>query len=182
MLPLLFYINFEPLYNSRQTFLNNSWKIITFTLLILLVIFSVLFSNHILLYLPPILIGFLILSPFLLSMRTGYIPLITQFYYLTDCKNGEIDPKRVKYTTLLTWLWIILICLLLLETILLSFFASLEVWSLFTNFINYLIILFFMLLEFGFRMIYFKQWISPIIFARQLILIDHRQLIKKNIR
>lgn len=180
-MPLLFFINFEPLYNSRQTFLNNSLKVVTFTLLILLAIFSVLFSNHLLLYLYPILMGLLILSPFLLSVRTGYIPLITQFYYLTDCEDGEIDPKRVEYTKLLTWLWIILICLILFETILLSFFAPLEIWSLFTNFINYLIILIFMLLEFSIRIIYFKQWLSPIVFVKQLILIDHRQLIKKNI-
>ncbi|MFK5984657.1 MAG: hypothetical protein QM479_04420 [Pseudomonadota bacterium] len=68
---------------------------------------------------------------------------------------------------------------MLVEILLLSFYAPLEIWSLFTNFINYLILLVFMSLEWLFRSCYFKQWNSPLIFIKQLILIDHQQLLKK---
>jgi magnesium-transporting ATPase (P-type) len=130
------------------------------------------------------------LFPFALSISSGYIPLITQFYYLSEGLDSsesenkglatDFDPKRVQYTHMLTWLWVIVISMMLLEIILLSFFAPLEIWSLFTNFINYFILLLFMIFEWLFRNFYFKQWESPLIFIRQLIVIDHRQLLKKH--
>jgi len=150
-------------------------------MLIILAVGSIIFQNHSLVFLPPILICLFILAPFVRSVSPDYIPLLTQFYYLTDAKNGNIEPKRVQYTTVLTWIWIILISLMLCETIFLSIYASLETWSLYTNFFNYLILLSFMLLEWFFRNLYFNQWQSPLVFIKQMLLIDHQQLLKKRV-
>ncbi len=141
------------------------------------------------------MINLLILLPFVRSVTPDYIPLLTQFYYLTEelkrspkeaqtynPKEGQTyNPKREYYTAVLTWIWIALISLMLIEIILLSFFAPVQIWSLFTNFINYIILSFFIIIEWIFRNIYFKKWDSPLVFIKQLLLIDHRQLLKKRV-
>jgi len=122
----------------------------------------------------------MILFPFARSVSSGYIPLLTQFYYLAEGVDmHSADPKRVHYTHVLTWLWVGLIVLMIFEILFLSFFAPLTIWSLFTNFINYFILLLFMIMEWLFRNLYFKQWSSPIVFIKQLIMIDHQKLLQK---
>lgn len=191
ILPIVFYLSVSPLCNSKTSKIKQkniclNSKVFLFILLLIMALLSIIFKNHSLLYLPPILISLSILFPFALSLSSGYIPLITQFYYLSEGLNlndglvTAIDPKRVQYTHILTWLWVIIISMMLLEIILLSLFAPLEIWSLFTNFINYFFLLLFMIFEWLFRNFYFKQWESPLTFIRQLIVIDHRQLLKKH--
>jgi len=182
LLPFLFYLLFAPIIRSEclrsKTFHHCfTIKLFVFLILITLAILSLIFKNYSLLYIPPIAISLLILFPFARSLSPDYIPLITQFYYLTE--ENAIDPKRVQYTTRLTQLWAIFMNLMLIEIILLSLFAPLEIWSLFTNFINYFILSTFMVIEWLFRAVYFKQWTSPIIFIKQLIFIDHQKLLIK---
>ena len=148
--------------------------------LLILAFLSIVYKNHSLIYLPPVLISLMILFPFARSVGPGYIPLLTQFYYLAEgVDKHSADPKRIHYTHVLTWFWLGLMTLMLLEILILSFFAPLTVWSLFTNFINYFILLLFMIMEWLFRNMYFKQWSSPIVFIKQLIMIDHQKLLQK---
>lgn len=182
LLPLLFYLFFAPFFPAKSSLAQaHKWlnyKVFIFIALLILAVLSVLLKNYSLLYIPPILISFSILFPFARSLSAGYTPLITQFYYLTE--KGNREPERVVYTTLLTKIWLILISFIIIELITLSLFAPLEIWSLFSNFINYFILAAFMVLEWLFRSLYFRQWDSPIVFIKQLILIDHRQLLTKN--
>jgi uncharacterized membrane protein len=99
--------------------------------------------------------------------------LISRFYQLTE---NESHPKRMRYTAILTGCWALLITLLIINTIILTFFASLEIWSLFTNFINYIILLAMLIFEWLFRIFWFQQWFSPIKMAQQLLTVDQRQL------
>ncbi|MCK5696549.1 MAG: hypothetical protein KAI02_00205 [Gammaproteobacteria bacterium] len=182
LLPLLFYLLFSPIVSAeclrtKKLIICVNFKVCILCVLIFLAILSVLFKNYSLLYIPPIVISLLILFPFARSLSPDYIPLITQFYYLTE--ENTIESKRVRYTTYLTIIWVVLMSLMLLEVIVLSLFAPLEIWSLFTNFINYLILCVFMVIEWLFRAVYFKQWTSPVIFIKQLILIDQSKLLMK---
>ena len=117
-----------------------------------------------------------ILYPFIRSVMPGNTPLITRFYQLTKAEN---DPAVTCYTDKLTWIWIIFIILLLVNNIILTFWAPLETWSLFTNFINYLLLLSMLVLEWIFRLFWFKKWESPLEFARQLLTLDQRELFRQ---
>lgn len=182
LLPFLFYLFFEPIISpkcrrSKKLSACFTVKVLVLLILLFLAILSLVFKNYSLLYIPPIAISLVILFPFARSLSPGYVPLITQFYYLTE--ENTIEPKRVRYTTVLTKVWLLLISLMLVEIILLTIFAPLEIWSLMTNFINYLILCVFMGMEWLFRSVYFNQWDSPIIFIKQLIVIDHQKLLIK---
>lgn len=179
LLPLVYYYYFRPVKSSNLT--AHPWqqiKLVVFISLIMLAVISVWLENHYLLYLPPVLITFSILLPFIISVQAEYTPLITQFYLLTECVDKP-DQRKMQYTRTLTWLWIGLLSMMMFEIIILSYYASIEVWSLFTNFINYLILLVFFIMEWLFRCYYFNQWLSPEKFIRQLIMVDHQKLLRK---
>lgn len=179
LLPLVYYYYFRPLKSSNIT--AHSWlqiKLVVFVSLVLLAVISVWLENHYLLYLPPVLITFSILLPFIISVQAEHTPLITQFYLLTDGVDKP-NKRKIQYTRTLTWVWIALLSMMLFEIILLSFYAPIEIWSLFTNFYNYLLLLVFLILEWLFRCYYFNQWLSPERFIRQLIMVDHRKLLRK---
>lgn len=173
LLPLFFILLARPFQGNRKQ------RIIKSGILILLIISALLswhYLNHAIIYLPPILMMLTILYPFIRSVMPGNTPLITRFYQLTKAEN---NPVITRYTDKLTWLWIVFIALLLLNNIILIFWASIETWSLFTNFINYLLILSLLTLEWIFRIFWFKQWESPLEFARQLITLDQRKLFRQ---
>jgi len=150
------------------------WRLDFFCGLLGCAVLSAWWQNHVLIFLPPILITLMILWPFAVSVRRHRTPLLTRFYQLTET---EAAPEMIRYTTRLTWVWVGLISLMLIETIALGLFAPLTVWSLMTNFVNYVLLILFMILEFLFRMLYFRRWFSPSRFIKQLIIIDHRKLL-----
>lgn len=193
LLPIFYYIVAQPfsshldlkdaLKNSPKdtsTPIANKNSLLTikssvFFLLCCIALFSYLSTDHSVIYLPPIIMILLILYPFWRSILPGHTPLISRFYQLTEQENA---PKAMLYTAKVTWVWVILIVLILMNTIFLTFFASLETWSLFTNFINYLLMLGLFIAEWVFRMFWFKKWFSPIRFIRQLMTIDQRELLR----
>ncbi len=105
-------------------------------------------------FLPPIVINVLLAAYFARTLRAGCVPLITKFAYMTD---GRYMPEKAKYTRVLTQAWVLFFVLIALESLLLAVFASLEAWSLFTNFINYLIALMFFVGEYFFRRLVLPQ-------------------------
>jgi uncharacterized membrane protein len=172
LLPLFYIVLARPFSGSKQQFLVKS------SLLFLLTIIGFLswfYLDHSIIYLPPILMIMAILYPFIRSVMPEQTPLITRIYQLTKKEN---DPTRMSYTDKLTKIWIVFMILLLLNTFYLTFYASLETWSLFTNFINYLLMLSLFVAEWLFRIYWFHQWESPIEFAKQLLTLDQRELFR----
>ena len=172
LLPVFYFILTRPFSGNQKQVM---FKSAIFLLLSLIALLSYYYLDHSIIYLPPILIILLILYPFIRSVLPGQTPLISRFYQLTE--EGHA-PDKMRYTARLTWFWIVFIILLLINTLALTFFAPLEIWSLFTNFINYLLLLAMLILEWLFRMFWFKEWVSPIGFARQLLSIDQRELFR----
>lgn len=173
LLPLFYIVLARPFRgNRKQIILKSSILFI----LIIIGLSSWYYLDHSIIYLPPILMMLTILYPFIRSVMSGNTPLITRFYQLTKAEN---NPSVTRYTDKLTWIWIIFIILLLLNNIILTFWASLETWSLFTNFINYILLLSMLVLEWVFRIFWFKEWESPVEFARQLLTIDQRELFRQ---
>lgn len=172
LLPLFYIVLARPFSGSQQQILVKSSLLF---LLIIIGLLSWLYLDHSIIYLPPILMMMAILYPFIRSVMPEQTPLITRIYQLTKKEN---DPTRMSYTDKLTKIWIVFIILLLLNTFYLTFYASLETWSLFTNFINYLLMLSLFVLEWLFRLYWFHQWESPIVFAKQLLTLDQRELFR----
>jgi uncharacterized membrane protein len=187
LLPLFYYILVQPFkafnmnragkLNSIKQFFQSllKLKIAMFFFLSLVALFSYLAVDHSAIYFPPIIMILLILYPFARSLMPGRTPLISLFYQLTEQEN---DPFAMDYTKKVTWVWLVFIIVLLLNTLFLTFFASLERWSLFTNFINYILMLALFVGEWIFRMLWFKKWFSPLRFFKQLMTIDQRELLR----
>ncbi len=187
LLPLFYFIVAQPFsepsnsdqHTSNTIFLNKK-KLLTiksgiFFLLCIIAIFSYYLTDHSVIYLPPVIMISLIFYPFVRSVMPGKTPLISRFYQLAENEN---NPRAMQYTEKVTWVWVILIALLLTNTLILTFFAPLEIWSLFTNFINYILMLVLFIAEWLFRMYWFKQWVSPLKFIQQLLTIDQRELLR----
>jgi len=172
LLPLFYIVLARPLRGHRKQIIIKSSLLV---LLILIGLLSWHYLDHSIIYLPPILMMLTILYPFIRSVMPGNTALITRFYQLT---KAEDCPVVTRYTDKLTWIWIIFIILLLVHTIILTFLAPLETWSLFTNFINYLLLLSILVVEWIFRIFWFKKWESPVEFARQLLTLDQRELFR----
>jgi uncharacterized membrane protein len=172
LMPLFYLILAKPFSGTDS---QIRFKLLILFLLTIVAIFSYYYLDHSIIYLPPILMISLILYPFIRSVLPNNTPLISRFYQLTEQKS---DPRVLSYTEKLTWVWIFLISALLLNTIFLTFFASLETWSLFTNFINYLLLLALLVFEWLFRMVKFKKWVSPVQITRQLLTVDQRELFR----
>ena len=189
LLPVFYYIVAQPFSNrlalkdshkDSSTPIANKNSLFTikssvFILLCCIALFSYLSIDHSVIYLPPIIMILLILYPFWRSILPGHTPLISRFYQLTEQDNA---PKAMQYTAKVTWVWVVLIVLILVNTVFLTFFASLEIWSLFTNFLNYLLMLGLFIAEWLFRMFWFKKWFSPVRFIQQLMTIDQRELLR----
>ncbi len=182
LLPVFYFIVAQPFSSHPDSDANSSTsnKLITiksgiFFLLCSIALVSYFLIDHSIIYLPPIIMILLILYPFLRSILPGHTPLISRFYQLTE---KEDKPGAMQYTEKVTWVWVILIVLLLINTLALTLFSSLETWSLFTNFINYLLMLGLFIAEWLFRMFWFKEWVSPTRFVQQLMTIDQRELLR----
>ena len=172
LMPLFYFILAKPFSGAAKQIRIKSLILL---LLCFIALFSYYYLDHSIIYLPPILMISLILYPFVRSVLPEHTPLISRFYQLTEKASV---PEVMSYTRKLTWVWIVLIALMLINTVFLTFFASLEIWSLFTNFINYLLLLALLFFEWLFRMFWFKKWISPYQIGKQLLTVDQRELFR----
>ena len=101
-----------------------------------------------LLYWQPILINAAGCYLFARTLAPGQMPLVTRFAAIV---RGTLHPDVARYTHRVTQAWALFFALLALESLLLALFASVRVWSLFTNFINYLLVVVFFAVEYWVR-------------------------------
>lgn len=106
------------------------------------------------LYIPPILINSMLLVVFGRTLLPGETPLISQF-----ARRVEMTPDKaeLRYTAGVTWIWTLFFFAMLIEAILLALYAPIEIWSLFTNLINYFMMAGLFLLELLVRIIRFRR-------------------------
>lgn len=104
-----------------------------------------------LLYLPPVVITFMLLCLFGGSLQGSRTPVVTAI----ALRMGESpSPELYRYTRSVTRAWTIVFALLLVESTLLALFAPPGIWSLFTNIINYCVVGVFFAGEFWLRRFY----------------------------
>ena len=98
--------------------------------------------------LAPILINLALAVLFASSLRPGSTPVITRF---AQAMTGDLDAKTRHYARRVTLAWTLLFVLLTIELILLKLFATARTWSLFANFLNYVLLGAFFLFEYRIR-------------------------------
>ncbi len=135
-------------------------------------------AAQVMLFLPPILINLLLCFLFARTLSAGSTPLISAFARVAH--GHELDEVTQRYTRAVTQLWVYVFMLLALLSFLLALFTPLEVWSLFTNFINYMLVLAVFFIEYQVRIRHLSHLDHPgfIGFMRLLGKIDLHSLPK----
>lgn len=129
---------------SRHQWTAMGFGLLTVTIWVLATRFELLR----LLYWQPILINGAGCYLFARTLAPGQMPLVTRFAAVV---RGYLHPDVVRYTRRVTQAWALFFALLALESLLLALFAPLRFWSLFTNFINYLLVAVFFAVEYCIR-------------------------------
>lgn len=102
-----------------------------------------------LLHLPPIVINLILGLIFASTLLPGRTPLISRF--ARAFHRHELDRATRRYTRAVTQLWVAVFFIMAIASWLLTVWASHEVWSLFTNFISYLVVLLVFVIEYQVR-------------------------------
>jgi uncharacterized membrane protein len=126
-------------------------------------------------YITPVLINVAFFLLFAKSLRPGNIPLITRIATLI---RGQLEPQVAHYTRKLTEWWAWFFVIIIVETIALTLYAPMLIWSIFSNFLNYLFIVIFFIVEYHVRI----RWLSDVEHlsfleaSRALLKVDFRRL------
>lgn len=127
------------------------------------------------LYIPPIVLNATAGWFFARTLLPGKQALITN---VAEQIRGDMPPAIARYTRNLTWMWAGLLWCLALTNALLALFAPPEVWSVFANVINYLLVGLMFPLEYLYRFWRYNDYWHPTIwqFIRGLMRIDWKRL------
>lgn len=129
-----------------------------------------------LLSLPPILINAVLMIVFARTLRQGSVPMISRFAAIW---RGTLDAKTRHYTLRATQAWVIFFAVMAMESVFLALLASPQIWSLFTQLLNYVFVVLFFVLEYAVRLHVLSHLEHPrfITFVHRLLNVDFRKLI-----
>jgi uncharacterized membrane protein len=108
-----------------------------------------------LLFIPPVLINAMLAWLFGRTLVRGRVPLIARFAMM---EQGTLSAELAAYTRTLTWVWTLLFITAALFSFALAMSGHRDAWSLFTNFINYLLVAALFLGEFAYRRLRFRNY------------------------
>lgn len=105
-------------------------------------------------YFPSVAIPLCFCGVFIASLLPGRVPLVTR---IAIAVRGRLPERMVRYSRRLTQAWVVFFLLISAEALALAIWAPLEVWSLFTNVLNYVFIAAFFVLEYVYRKVIVKE-------------------------
>lgn len=105
------------------------------------------------LFVPPVVTPAVVLAVFAGSLRAGRVPLATR---LAQVGRDALEPEVLVYTRRVTALWALILAAIAVGNAALAVFAPLPVWSLFSNFVNYLLVGLVFVLEYVYRRLRFR--------------------------
>lgn len=108
-----------------------------------------------LLFVPPIVINLGLAWLFGRTLVRGRVPLIARFAIM---EQGTLSAELVTYTRTLTWLWTLLFVAAAGASLALALSGHRDAWSLFTNFLNYVLVAALFLGEFVYRRLRFRNY------------------------
>ena len=100
------------------------------------------------LYVPPVIISLVFFIVFFNTLLPGKEPLVTA---IGEKSRGPLTQEMRRYTKGVTILWALTCGLMFMSSILLPIYAPYELWSLFANFLNYIILAMLFFIEFVYR-------------------------------
>ena len=107
------------------------------------------------LFVPPIVINLGLAWLFGRTLVRGRVPLIARFAIM---EQGTLSDELVTYTRTLTWLWTLLFIAAAAVSLGLALSGHRDAWSLFTNFLNYVLVAALFLGEFVYRRLRFRNY------------------------
>jgi uncharacterized membrane protein len=118
-------------------------------------------------YAPPVVLNLALCALFASTLRAGSEPLITRF---ARAERGDMPADLASYTRRLTQIWVLFFALMAAISVALALLASAAAWSLFTNVVNYVLVLLMFVLEYGYRRIRYRhhRHAGPVEFLRRL--------------
>ncbi len=155
---------------ALQNFLQNyKWLAIGLLLLSLLIGAVLIYKTQLVVFLPPVLIPLALAYVFgktLMSGQTAFITSIAQ-----KIRTTPLVEKEKKYTRFVTYMWVLFFLFLSIESMLVAFFYDMETWSYITNFLNYILVVLFVMFEYLLRRMVLQNLEHPgfISFIKQLI-------------
>ena len=108
-----------------------------------------------LLFIPPVLVNGMLAWLFGRTLVRSRVPLIARFAVL---EQGTLSAELAAYTRTLTWLWTALFLAAAVLSLGLAVSGHRDAWSLFTNFVNYLLVAALFLGEFVYRRLRFRNY------------------------
>jgi uncharacterized membrane protein len=115
----------------------------------------VVYAHQLLLFAPPVILNAAAAAVFGASLRAGHEPLISRF--ARHARGGVLPPDLVVHARLVTWLWTLLLGAMALAAAALALSAPLELWSLFTNVVAYVLIAALFIGEYVYRRLRFRH-------------------------
>jgi len=171
-----FYIIGLMMMITMQNILLGNKMVVAVVFSLCIITIALLFYNvGLVIMLPPILIPLAwayIFGISLLENRTACITIIAQ-----KIRNNKLDKSEKIYTRLVTKIWFIFFIAIAIESVIVAILFDFETWSYITNFVNYILIVLFMLAEFTLRkyMLHNITHTTFIAFIKQLILVQRKQ-------
>ncbi len=124
-----------------------------------------------LLYLPPIALPMIVLLAFGNSLLPGRTPLVSA---MATRVHGPLPAPLARYTRGVTWLWTLVIAVMLLLNLVLSLRSSRAAWSAFTNGGDYLLLIGVFLGEYAVRRLRFRALRQPRFLDYLRLVAQHR--------
>ena len=121
-----------------------------------------------LLYTPPIAINLGLCTLFARTLFLGSEPLVSRFARIE--RGGRLAPDLARYTRNLTCAWAVFFLSMALISALLAVTGPLAAWSLFSNVVNYLLVVLFFIVEYTYRRVRYRHHphVSPWQMVRRL--------------
>jgi uncharacterized membrane protein len=108
-----------------------------------------------LLYVPPVVINLAFFAFFARTLRRGQEPLVTRFARIE--RGGQLAPDLARYTRNLTRAWAGFFVLMAAISVTLAVTGPVAAWSLFSNILNYLLVVLFFILEYVYRRVRYRH-------------------------
>lgn len=108
-----------------------------------------------LLYTPPIVINLALCTLFARTLRRGSEPLVSRFARIG--RGGQLAPDLARYTRNLTRAWAGFFMLMAAISATLAVTGPLAAWSLFSNILNYFLVVLFFILEYVYRRVRYRH-------------------------
>jgi len=155
-----------------------NWFIVLSSLYSILIFWLASRHAETLLFAQPIIINSLIFLIFISTLFGNSVPLISRFAKII---KPDAADEIMNYCRWVTWAWAIFFLAMAISSWFLSVYASIEMWSWFTNVLTYILVGLMFVAEYIIRKILMKAHIdrSFMQFIRDVRQLDFQQLIRE---